>query len=89
VRFISAEPLLGSIRDLDLTDIDWVIGGGESGPHYRAVDPAWARELRDLCVSRGVAFFWKQWGGRTPKSGGRILDERTWDAYPVELNAPS
>lgn len=86
VRFISAEPLLGSLRDLDLTDIDWVIGGGESGPDYRPVDPMWAIELRDLCLSRGVAFFWKQWGGRTAKSGGRILDGRTWDAYPVELD---
>jgi protein gp37 len=82
VRFISAEPLLGPLDDLNLTDIQWVIGGGESGSGHRAVNPAWARSLRDSCAAYGVAFFWKQWGGRTPKSGGRLLDDRTWDEYP-------
>lgn len=86
VRFVSAEPLLGSLRDLDLTGIDWVIGGGESGPNARPCDPAWARELRDLCVRHDVSFFWKQWGGATAKAGGRELDGRTWDAYPVALS---
>jgi protein gp37 len=85
VRFISAEPLLGPLDALDLTEIHWVIGGGESGAGYRRVDPAWARGLRDKCVAAGVAFFWKQWGGFTPKAGGRTLDARTWDEYPVEL----
>lgn len=85
VRFISAEPLLGPLDQLDVTDIDWVIGGGESGEGYRPVDIRWARGLRELCRRNGVAFFWKQWGGRTSKSGGRILDGRTWDEYPVEL----
>ena len=85
VRFISAEPLLGSLNTLDLTGIDWVIGGGESGAGYRPVDITWARGLRELCESRSVAFFWKQWGGYTSKSGGRNLDGRTWSEYPVEL----
>ena len=87
VRFISAEPLLGPLDGLDLTGIHWVIGGGESGAGFRAVDPAWARGLRDHCVTAGVAFFWKQWGGLRPKSGGRELDGRAWDEYPVPLFA--
>jgi protein gp37 len=87
VRFISAEPLLGPLDDLDLAGIHWVIGGGESGPGHREVDPAWARGLRDRCVEAGVAFFWKQWGGARPKSGGRLLDGQLWDEYPVELAA--
>jgi protein gp37 len=85
VRFISAEPLLGPVDSLDLTGIDWVIGGGESGIGFRPVDPAWARGLRDHCVELGVPFFWKQWGGRTPKAGGRILDGVQWSRYPAEL----
>lgn len=87
VRFISAEPLLGSLRELNLDGMHWVIGGGESGAGARPVDPGWARELRDRCEDSGVAFFWKQWGGLTPKRGGRLLDGRTWDEYPVELGA--
>ncbi len=82
VRFLSAEPLLGPLDALDLTGIDWVIGGGESGPGCRPVDPAWARGLRDACAQAGVAFFWKQWGGLTPKAGGRLLDGREWNEYP-------
>jgi protein gp37 len=85
VRFISAEPLLGPLDDLNLSGIHWVIGGGESGKGHRTVDPAWARGLRDSCVRNGVAFFWKQWGGARPKSGGRMLDDRTWSEYPAEL----
>ncbi len=85
VRFISAEPLLGPLDALDLANIQWVIGGGESGPGYRPVDLNWARGLRDSCRTAGVAFFWKQWGGRTSKAGGRALDERTWDEYPLAL----
>lgn len=87
VRFISAEPLLGPLHDLDLNGIDWVIGGGESGPLHRACELDWARGLRELCRREGVAFFWKQWGGRTSKSGGRMLDGRTWDEYPVQIEA--
>jgi protein gp37 len=87
VRFISAEPLLGPVDQLDLSEIDWVIGGGESGIGFRACDPEWARGLRDLCAREGVAFFWKQWGGRTPKVGGRTLDGVEWNEYPVDLMA--
>lgn len=85
VKFLSAEPLLGSLQELDLAGIDWVIGGGESGHHARACDPTWARELRDNCSTAGIAFFWKQWGGRTPKAGGRELDGAEYSAYPREL----
>jgi protein gp37 len=85
VRFISAEPLLGSLNKLALSGIDWVIGGGESGHGHRPCRPEWAQGLRDRCVGAGVAFFWKQWGGRTPKTGGRLLDGRTWDQYPVPV----
>ena len=87
VRFISAEPLLGSLAELNLESIDWVIGGGESGTGFRACDPRWARELRDRCVKQGIAFFWKQWGGATPKAGGRQLDDRLWDQYPISLKS--
>jgi protein gp37 len=85
VRFISAEPLLGPLDALNLEGIDWVIGGGESGAGARPCDESWARGLRDRCVDEGVAFFWKQWGGFTPKAGGRLLEGRTWDEYPREL----
>ena len=83
VRFISAEPLLGPLERLDLTGINWLIAGGESGPGYRRVDADWVRELRDRCTSEEVAFFFKQWGGRSPKTGGRELDGRTWDEMPT------
>ena len=83
VRFISAEPLLGPLEGLDLDGIDWLIAGGESGPRHRRVDAAWLRELRDRCAAEDVAFFFKQWGGRTPKTGGRLLDGRTWDELPA------
>jgi len=82
VRFLSCEPLIGSLKDLDLTGIGWVIVGGESGPQYRPIDPEWVREIRAECIRAGVPFFFKQWGGRTPKVGGRELDGRTWDAMP-------
>lgn len=87
VRFISAEPLLGPLDTLDLTNIEWVIGGGESGKGHRKVKPEWARSLRDRCQEAGAAFFWKQWGGFTPKAGGRELDGKVWSEYPVPLAA--
>jgi protein gp37 len=80
--FLSCEPLLGPLPGLDLAGIDWIIVGGESGPGHRPVDPAWVHELRDRCLTARVAFFFKQWGGPTPKAGGRLLDGRTWDQYP-------
>lgn len=82
VRFISAEPLLGPLEGLDLSGIDWLIAGGESGPRHRRIDPAWATELRDRCLHEGVAFFFKQWGGQRPKSGGRELAGKQWDDMP-------
>lgn len=82
VRFISAEPLLGPLEGLDLSGIDWLIAGGESGFRSRPVKSEWIRDLRDRCESEGVAFFFKQWGGRTAKAGGRLLDGRTYDAMP-------
>lgn len=82
VRFLSLEPLLGPLPSLSLQGIDWVIVGGESGPRHRPADPGWVRDLRDRCSAEGVAFFFKQWGGRTPKTGGRLLDGRTWDQMP-------
>lgn len=82
VRFLSCEPLLGPLPDLDLEGIDWVIVGGESGAHARSMDAAWVVELRDRCRTEGIAFFFKQWGGRTPKAGGRELEGRTWDQMP-------
>jgi protein gp37 len=82
VRFLSCEPLLGSLAGLDLEGIDWVITGGESGPGARPLNPDWVREIRDLCQSANVAYFHKQWGGRTPKAGGRELDGLTWSEMP-------
>ncbi|TMB62187.1 MAG: DUF5131 family protein [Deltaproteobacteria bacterium] len=81
-RFISFEPLLGPIGDVDLEGIAWAIVGGESGPNHRPIRSEWVREIRKSCREQKVAFFFKQWGGRTAKSGGRVLDGRTWDEYP-------
>lgn len=82
VRFLSVEPMLGPVPSLDLAGVHWVIAGGESGPGARAVEHAWIVELQERCARDGVAFFFKQWGGRTPKAGGRVLDGRTWDEMP-------
>lgn len=83
VRFLSCEPLLGPLS-LDLDGIHWLIAGGESGAGFRPLDLEWVRSLRDQCATAEVAFFFKQVGGRMPKSGGRLLDGRTYDAYPDE-----
>jgi len=83
VRFLSCEPLIGPLNELRLINVDWVIVGGESGPNHRRIEEAWVVHLRDLCLRDDVPFFFKQWGGRTPKQGGRILDGRTWDQMPV------
>jgi protein gp37 len=82
LRFVSMEPLLGPVEGTDLRGIDWVIGGGESGPGARPMQPEWARGVRDQCLEQGVPFFFKQWGGVNKKKAGRKLDGRTWDELP-------
>jgi protein gp37 len=87
VKFLSLEPLLGPLPKLKLKNIDWVIVGGESGHRARPMDPAWAIDIRDQCARAGVAFFFKQWGGKNKKKAGRTLDGRTYDEMPE--TAPS
>ena len=84
-RFLSIEPLLGPVGDIDITGISWVIVGGESGPGARPMKKEWAIEVRDLCEWKGIPFFFKQWGGRTPKAGGRLLDEKEHNDVPAYL----
>lgn len=83
VRFLSIEPLLGPIENLELSGIHWVIVGGESGHHARLMDPAWVRSVRDQCAQACVPFFFKQWGGKRKHLTGRTLDGRTWDEMPI------
>ncbi len=82
VRFLSLEPLLGPLGNLDLSDIHWVIVGGESGPRARPMETTWVRDIRKQCRRDGVPFFFKQWGGTRKKKNGRSLDGRTWDGMP-------
>ncbi|MEE9385168.1 MAG: phage Gp37/Gp68 family protein [Nannocystaceae bacterium] len=82
LKFLSFEPLLGPLAELDLRRIDWVIVGGESGPGARPMDPAWVTDLRDQCSDANVPFFFKQWGGRNKKKTGRQLEGRAWDEMP-------
>lgn len=82
IKFLSVEPLIGPMGNMDLEGIDWVIVGGESGPKARPMHPDWVREVRDQCNDAGVAFFFKQWGGIRPKSGGRTLDGEEWSQLP-------
>lgn len=82
VRFLSVEPLIGPVGQVDLSGIHWVIAGGESGPGARVLNIEWARQIRDECAQQGVSFFFKQWGGFRPKSGGRDLDGREWNEFP-------
>lgn len=86
IRWISAEPLIGSLDELNLDDIDWLVAGGESGPGARPMSAEWVRELRDNCKAAGVKFFFKQWGGVTKKGGGENarLDGRRWIQYPFK-----
>jgi protein gp37 len=85
IKFLSLEPLLGPLPNLNLAGIDWVIVGGESGPHARPIQPEWVRDIRDQCVSAKVPFFFKQWGGTNKKKTGRLLDARTWDELPHDI----
>lgn len=83
VRFLSVEPLLGPLTDLNLSGVDWVIVGGESGPRARPLDPEWVLAIRDECVASSVPFFFKQWGGVRKKAAGRELENRTWNQMPL------
>lgn len=85
VKFISIEPLLEPIPDIDLSGIDWVIVGGESGPGARPMRPEWAADIRDQCVAKSIPFFFKQWGGINKKAAGRTLGNRTWDEKPQSV----
>jgi len=87
IRFVSLEPLLSSLKGIDLSRVDWAIVGGESGPGARPLDAAWVREIRDACRACDTAFFFKQWGGKNKKAHGRILDGRTWDEFPQSAAA--
>jgi protein gp37 len=82
IKFLSLEPLLGPLPQLDLTGVDWVIVGGESGPGSRAMDESWVIDIRNQCIKAGVAFFFKQWGGVNKKRAGRLLEGRTWEEMP-------
>lgn len=82
VRFLSLEPLLGPLPDLDLREIDWAIVGGESGPRARLIEAEWVKAIREQCVAQKVPFFFKQWGGVNKKKNGRMLDGQTWDDMP-------
>jgi protein gp37 len=86
VRFLSIEPLIAPIGPLNLDKIHWVIVGGESGPRARPIKEEWAIAVRNQCVAAGVPFFFKQWGGRSPKTGGRTLDGKTWSQFPAYTN---
>jgi protein gp37 len=85
VKFISFEPLLGPIPDVDLSGIDWVIVGGESGPGARPIRPEWVRGIRDKCLAENIPFFFKQWGGVNKKLAGRTLQGRTWSQMPESI----
>jgi protein gp37 len=89
IKFLSLEPLLGPLNDLNLESIDWAIAGGESGPNARPMNPEWVRSIRDQCRAANVAFHFKQWGGVNKKKTGRILDGRTWDELPTTRLAPN
>ncbi|MDP1545388.1 MAG: DUF5131 family protein, partial [Anaerolineales bacterium] len=84
--FLSVEPLLGPIPKMNLKGINWVIVGGESGPGARPLDREWVVDIKNQCVKAKVPFFFKQWGGVQKKKAGRLLDGRTWDQMPKEMN---
>ncbi|MCI0487900.1 MAG: phage Gp37/Gp68 family protein [Blastocatellia bacterium] len=88
IKFLSLEPLLGSIPDLNLDRIDWVIVGGESGPGARVMRKSWVIDIRDQCRKAQVPFFFKQWGGVNKKQAGRLLEGRTWDEMPTDFTEP-
>jgi protein gp37 len=85
VRFVSFEPLIGSVRKGNLTNIHWAIVGGESGPRARAMDPIWVDEIAKMCDKSGTVFFFKQWGGKNKKAAGRLYRGQTWDDLPASM----
>jgi protein gp37 len=87
IRFVSFEPLLGPLERVNLSNIDWAIVGGESGPKARPIERDWVKDVRRQCRDQDVAFFFKQWGGHNKKKSGRRLDGRTYDEYPAPLAA--
>jgi protein gp37 len=89
VRFLSVEPLIAPVGKLCLDGIHWVIVGGESGPRARPMKPEWVIDIRNQCVAARVAFFFKQWGGRSPKTGGRLLDGKEWNQFPAKHRSAS
>lgn len=86
IKFLSIEPLISPVGDLDLEDIDWVIAGGESGPRARPMKAEWVRDIRDQCKTNNTPFFFKQWGGTRKKKNGRVLDGKLWDELPVKAD---
>jgi len=89
IRFLSIEPLIAPVGKLCLDNIHWVIVGGESGPRARPMKPEWAIDIRNQCVTARVPFFFKQWGGRSPKTGGRLLEGKVWSQFPTKRSAAS
>jgi protein gp37 len=89
IKFLSLEPLLGPLFQLDLHGIHWVIVGGESGPNARKCETEWVIDLRDQCLQANVPFFFKQWGGTNRKRSGRLLEGRTWDQMPSMIDMPA
>lgn len=87
IKFLSLEPLLGPLENLNLAGIDWVIVGGESGPGARRMQKEWVLDIRDQCVRAGVPFFFKQWGGTNKKKSGRMLENRVWNEMPTSAVA--
>lgn len=85
IKFVSYEPLIGAITNLDLTNMDWVIVGGESGPGARPMKRIWVEQIRNKCISEDIPFFFKQWGGTMKKRNGRELDGRTWEEMPLDI----
>jgi protein gp37 len=86
VRFISFEPLIGSVREANLRDIHWAIVGGESGPRSRPMEAEWVQQIEDRCRAYGTAFFFKQWGGTNKKATGRVLNGQTYDEMPAHAH---
>ena len=85
IKFLSLEPLLDDLGELDLDEIDWVIVGGESGPGARPIEIDWVRNIREQCLAQDIPFFFKQWGGINKKKAGRLLDDKTWDEMPIDF----